>query len=292
MIYKSIKPKKIASISSLSKNSNYIKNFKTNFEDKILNDFLNLEKPNNSFYVFSKINSLLIETEVLLNKNNLYKSLAWIYINPYIHSLENQEVYIAAEVLTSKDSKGIFKATIDFYAVDRNAKYTYNKYIHNKREISIPVNSIVYQVEKELKFKAYKKHNEFFFIRTNSDMAEVYIYIIENNYYTRDDKNSNSLYKINLIDNTNDILDEIVNVAELDSKAKNLDTYISFDKDYIRIDKKLFISGEKVIIKDLNGEIKDFIFKVYDLSRLNPSLSGKVRSIWLGDKPYISNTMV
>lgn len=284
MISKNIKPKKIASIVSTFSRSYDSESFKSDFNRKILKKLLKLKDPKNVLYVFSELNSFAKEIEAIQLNNRLSKSLGLSFINPNIHTLDKQNVYLAAEVILSQESKSIFKATVDFYAVDE-----YSDYSQKEREIFIPHNSIVYQVGNGQSFKAYKKDDQYYFIRTSPDMKEVELSIIDGKNYVRKNKDDKTLIKIELINNSIDILNGVVKVEKLNASASGTDSYISSDGKQIRLKSKLFKDGEEIIIEDLDGLTKKVVFGSYNLSDMHKSLTGKVKSILVYGALYLSD---
>lgn len=283
MISKNIKPKKIASIVSMFRCAYDSENFKSDFNKKVLKKLLKLKDPKNVLYVFSEINSFVKEIETIQNNNRLSKSLGLNFINPNIHTLDKQNVYLAAEVILSQESKSVFKATVDFYAVDE-----YSDYNQKDREIFIPHNSIVYQVGNGQTFKAYKKDDQYYFIRTSPDMKEVELSIIDGKNYVRKNKDDKTLIKIELINNSIDILNGVVKVEKLSASAAGNDSYISSDCKQIRLKSKLFKDGEEITIEDLDGATKKVAFVLYNLSDMHKSLTGKVRAILVDGALYLS----
>lgn len=286
MISKNIKPKKIASIVECFNTDNSAKNFQYELNKKILTRFLKLNNPTCAIYV-SSVLSKFTPMVVDILKTVRFRSgenTGFSSVNPYINALEDQNVYLASEVVISQESKKLFKVSLDFYVVDEQCEY-----IKNNREILIPFNSVVYQVSDSPKFKAYKKDNVVSFIRTSKDMQEVEINRVGSDFYER--KDENTLNKVKLIDNTNELSDGFIKAVKPTHRNKSdIETYISFDKKYISIPKGIFLNGFSLKIQEIDGTISDFAFEVYDLSLINPTLKGKVRSLWIGDKVYISET--
>lgn len=286
MITKSIMPKKIATLSLVINGHKDMLDFIEYLNKSILNKFIKIENTNDHSLALLKINKIVKDIKSLewISKTIKLNYFNFEVKNQFINSIQNECFYIGGEVKFNKASPNFYNVIISFYALDNKARIIKKL---NGAEILIPNNSYVYQVNDENVFKAYQLNDLFYFARVSSKMREIKITKIGNDYYQF--IGVGSLVKIDIINNTNKLNNNVVKSHRINSTNKDhLTTYISNARKEVNLPIAFYMDGLKFKI-DIYDKNLDAEFIVYNLKNLNPTLKGKVKAILIDKELYLSD---
>lgn len=301
MIYKNIKPRKLATIEASFDSIHKANSFSQQVKELVASR--TLRNPTSATSIADIINSVA---------DKFTKKLGDVFVSPRsrdaevellnlnIHALDGQTVKLFTEIRISDGKKlaksvdcvrRTHKVNLDFYALDERAYFGDDFGWFGGRKIIVPYNSVVYQVNSEEKFKAYEKDGVVHFLRTSKDMNAVDIVKFGNNFYKME--GDDVLRKVEIVDNTDAIKTCEIKAERVSlMNRKSVDEYVSFTGKEINIAKKHFNERATVLVENLNGETLKVTFKKYKLSEVNKALKDVVRAVEIDGDVYLSNTKV
>lgn len=250
----------------------------------MMGDSTRIDSPMNIINVFDSIYSHLDKVRSAISGSVFYSEKLFEILNPYINAPFGSKVKILSEHTSRKVGKNNYEIEISFYAVDQSAS-------HEKNEIYLPQNSMVFQVSSDGIFSAFEdRDGNLFYIRTDEEKRPVNIVYIRDVAYT---KSEDDVYeKAVIIDNSRSILKDDVVYTTKECSCST--TFISNDGlTKFSINNSEYENSREFILatKGIKGKNERFSAKFidYGLANLSPALKGFVKALSIDGEIYMSD---
>lgn len=286
MISENIKPKKVATLNTTIKGHTRTLNLISDLNRVLLRKFIKIEES-------KKLNTIFKIQETVFKIQKLIESVDGINSdfsvrNMFINTIKGKDFYIGAEATFNKSNlANHYDILISFYALDSKATIVGKNF---KTEILIPEDSYVYQVSNDNTFNAYQLNGKTYLIRDKEEMERVRVLLIGDKYYKY--IGGGKLLKTVIIDNTDSIVNNVINSVNVSSaNIDNITSYFSMSGDSVNLPKSLYSEGSKFKIEIL-GKVFNAEYATYNLSKLNPTIKGKVRAVLINNEAFLSDIEV